>query len=498
MSRPTLTENQRRAVLNQATRSYVEAAPGSGKTTIAVERHGVLHHRRTSCDPRGILSVTYTRSAASELRQRISERWGSHALSPLNRVMTIDGLHRSVVEFLLTTGKVRWPGGVTSLSPIDSWARQRGATLLMPSTKRDKRWEFKLRERALSATYRRVNLPCWGMHYSKRQHWMEQIENGICSHDEIRQVVSLSLSDIELRNEIAQYLTRTYQHLIVDEVFDANPLDALLIRTCLEVDIDTTLVGDPWQALYQWRGANPKLIHTLLTKYNFHSYPTPESFRFRTPETTQLSERLRAGHPVKLPISADRPDVVLAGEWSHLTACGADVIPLSFGRLDCQTDAALILLLDVVTRARLRLSALGIHEATRCLRRDLGEVDLSAATAALHDLRNPLEECMRKLRFATKVDNRIPALPRDRQKAQTRFRRLELLRRWLTIECSYSPGLTFHQAKGREWPSVDLALTRASISSLASGLTPEKEAHRKLYVGATRGIYSTRLRNLDD
>jgi DNA helicase II / ATP-dependent DNA helicase PcrA len=52
--------------------------------------------------------------------------------------------------------------------------------------------------------------------------------------------------------------------LIVDEVFDANSLDVDLIVLAGQTDIHTTLIGDPWQALYEFRGAQPERVPQLI------------------------------------------------------------------------------------------------------------------------------------------------------------------------------------------------------------------------------------------
>jgi DNA helicase-2/ATP-dependent DNA helicase PcrA len=48
------------------------------------------------------------------------------------------------------------------------------------------------------------------------------------------------------------------------------------------------------------------------------------------------------------------------------------------------------------------------------------------------------------------------------------------------------PGLTVHQAKGREWPRVGVALSTKDEVLLARGLQPLVEDHCVLYVALTR------------
>ncbi|MFF3656294.1 3'-5' exonuclease [Streptomyces olivochromogenes] len=55
----------------------------------------------------------------------------------------------------------------------------------------------------------------------------------------------------------------------------------------------------------------------------------------------------------------------------------------------------------------------------------------------------------------------------------------------------FVPGLTAHQAKGREWDHVGVRLTSAERATLRQGLSPNSEDHRKLYVALTRAKQTT-------
>ncbi|WP_414496268.1 ATP-binding domain-containing protein [Streptomyces sp. CRN 30] len=49
-----------------------------------------------------------------------------------------------------------------------------------------------------------------------------------------------------------------------------------------------------------------------------------------------------------------------------------------------------------------------------------------------------------------------------------------------------TPGLTCHQAKGREWDRVGVRLEESDAAVLRKGLDSTDEAHRSLYVALTR------------
>lgn len=493
MPRPPLTDEQRLIAASRAKLVFVEAVPGSGKTTVAAERFGVLRYEQMRADTRGVVAVSFARSAVAELKHRIRRRWGARTIAPPNAVTTMDGLHRDVVGFLLRTGRLDWPGGIVAPKLLDSWARQRGASRISTTAPRNQRWELALNGTTLAVNYRVVEAPCWGMPYAKREDFVESLIDGVCTHDEIRQLVGLALGRPELRDAIDDYLARSMVHLIVDEAFDLNGLDTLLVRRAIAAGVGVTLVGDPWQALYEWRGARPDLVDLLLQDHAFTTLPIHQSFRFKCAQTRQLAADLRDGLGVTIAPSQGTADVVLASEWEHLQTAGLDVIPLSFGQLDCQTDASLTLLLDAVVRARLGLRALNRTEALRCLRRDEENLDLEPILSMLREPAIGIDQVMEPLRLATKVGNaRRPSLPANRM--PSRLARLALLRDWLTADREYIAGVTFHQAKGREWRSVDVALNGRALAILAAGLTREVEDHRKIYVGLTRASHSTRLR----
>ena len=54
------------------------------------------------------------------------------------------------------------------------------------------------------------------------------------------------------------------------------------------------------------------------------------------------------------------------------------------------------------------------------------------------------------------------------------------------------PGLTTHQAKGREWEVVEVRLDANEREALAAGLNVRVESHRQLYVACTRARRATK------
>ena len=90
-----LTKNQRQAVIQRGSDIIVSAGAGSGKTTVLVERF-ITMVLNGEADVTQILSITYTRRAAGEMRSRIRRRLTEeHQLEQLRR---LDSAYISTID----------------------------------------------------------------------------------------------------------------------------------------------------------------------------------------------------------------------------------------------------------------------------------------------------------------------------------------------------------------------------------------------------------------
>jgi hypothetical protein len=102
--------------------------------------------------------------------------------------------------------------------------------------------------------------------------------------------------------------------LIVHEVFDANDLDISIIEAAIRAGVAVTLVGDPWQALYVFRGARPDVVPHLLQRTGVRTLRLTQSFRWRSQAQEQLATDLRSGRGVPLP-TLDAAQAALGIAW---------------------------------------------------------------------------------------------------------------------------------------------------------------------------------------
>jgi DNA helicase-2/ATP-dependent DNA helicase PcrA len=320
-----LTADQLVAAASTAEALYLEAAPGSGKTTVAAHRFGVQRYgRRYRSDPRGVVAVSFTRAATWELRTRVQRLWGPHAVRTPHRILTLDTLICDLVHVLLVTGHVTWPGGHTSLDVRDTWK-----ALLVTS------WSN--REAIVVVVGGRVDVRAIRADGSADRPAPAEIrgemEAGVCTHEEVRTVLEHALAEPLMRVVLAEHLAASIRSLIVDEVFDANEVDLDVVQLARDAGVDVTLIGDPWQALYRFRGARPELVPGMVEEHQMLTRPLSQSFRWRSASQAERARQLRAGESTTLALAGPDqvPDVVLATEWKHLWELDARILPLAFG-----------------------------------------------------------------------------------------------------------------------------------------------------------------------
>ena len=180
-------------------------------------------------------------------------------------------------------------------------------------------------------------------------------------------------------------------------------------------------------------------------------------------------------------------DVVLASQWRFHWSVGNGVLPLAFpSGANEEGKAAETILLSQVTRNRFGLDVANLPESLKVLTlRDRGttleiEPELSRLIDALQSpapdaatVGAPSRFCRTSLRRSLVAALGSPG--------HDDLLRLRDLRERLLV-----PGLTSHQAKGREWNCVGIKLDAAEAARLREGLVYNRESDRKIYVACTR------------
>ncbi|MDG2025940.1 MAG: ATP-dependent helicase [Acidimicrobiales bacterium] len=493
---PQMTQVQLRAATTNRPLCYVKAGPGSGKTFLAAEAFGYLRFVRHRDAPGGVVGVTFARSARKELEDRVRVRWGARAVGWPNAICTFDELHRRLVRYLVHQRLIDWPGGSLPDRPQDSWAMHDKATSRPGKQSKclltlDDEGVVTVRK---TKSKRLAPTPA----FTDEDSFLSALASGYCTHSDVRNVLSAAIGgDRHPRYAAAirDCLAGSVSHLVVDEAFDMNSLDIAVVGSAIQAGVPVTIVGDPWQSLYEFRGSSPKGVRALLDAHDFEHLDMPGTHRYTTAEMLHLSQRLFDGEPFRVrPAEAgDEFDVVLAHDWGALWA--ERRIPVLPAGIPSKIDrgkmaSCFILLVNEVVRAQFGHEASGLAEAKRAIGSEDPSPFLAPAVETLRDPDSPAEAVWDALRDAFQPSEARP-WPVPGKKARDYLEQLS----WVVRRAEPPAlGLSVHQAKGLEWDRVlflDGELTTAS--GKANVLDVDQGSHRAVYVGLTRARSAVRV-----
>lgn len=286
-----LNPSQARAVVNGEDSLLVLAGAGSGKTSVLVARAGWLLQRGEASEDQ-ILLLAFGRKAAQEMDQRIAERLNTDAISA--RTFHALALH------IIQQGSKKVPR-VSELESdttarhqllIESWQQQCGEKKAQAKGWREwlrdeLQWEVpegeywkdeRLAKRLASRLDRWLGL--------MRMHGGSQAEMIATAPDEIRDLFAKRVKlmapllkswktalkaeeAVDFSGLIHQAINvmekgrfiSPWKHILVDEFQDISPQRAALLAALRKQNSHTSLyaVGDDWQAIYRFSGAEMSL-----------------------------------------------------------------------------------------------------------------------------------------------------------------------------------------------------------------------------------------------
>ncbi|MGZ4765792.1 MAG: UvrD-helicase domain-containing protein [Ilumatobacteraceae bacterium] len=494
-----LDANQRRAVETDAQPLAIVAAAGSGKTMVLTRRIA-YRIEQGQADPRHVVALTFTRDAAGELRRRLRRLDVHESIEA--------GTFHSIALRLLRDRAITRNESMPALAPdrqrlVRECLKELRIELDPYPAMTDIDWararciEPADYEREVRAARRRSALP--PRRFSELAAAYERLKRrrSVVDFDDL---LDLNLRAIETDAAFRALVRWRFRHFVVDEAQDLNPLQHALLEAWRGGRPDICLVGDPRQAIYGWNGSD----HTTMTEVE-RAYPGVT--------VVSLETNYRCSPQV---VSAAAAALVASGQRDETASNRADGVPLSIesyptveaeaaaittlvrGALDTHTPAGIAVLArtnDQLIPLEQALSAAAIT-TQRAVGRSPLEVVLGDAYRAMSrealalwaDEQFTQHDALRR-RVAEEVDRFLtsqePGGFRSWVESRAPFDDLDVDEGEGAVSL-----LTFHGAKGREWPVVFVAGAEDGLIPHSSAVSAPQRAEeaRLMYVAITRAV----------
>ncbi len=256
-----LNPEQRRAVETTEGPLLIQAGAGSGKTKTLTHRVAYLIATNRAT-PFNILAVTFTNKAAGEMRERVAQLLGEN---PNNRsFMPFMGtFHGICVRLLRQDGE--HAGVPHNFVIFDESDRQSAIKQVSKQLSIDeKSFPPRLLAGLISGAKNELISPekYKGMANSPSERTAAEVfplyekvlrENSALDFDDlIAKTVEMLVSKPEIRKKRRQQ----FKYIMIDEYQDTNAAQYKLVQLLVDDPKNIAVVGDDWQSIYSWRGAD--------------------------------------------------------------------------------------------------------------------------------------------------------------------------------------------------------------------------------------------------
>jgi superfamily I DNA/RNA helicase len=310
---PTFSANpqQAAAIAHKDGPAAFIAAAGTGKTSILVQRL-VRLIADEGIAPEAILCVTFTRAAADEMEKRALKALKGRGFAAKDmkalRVVTFHGLGHQILR-----EKLQWKPQELNQRLLSGDPRQWLAEdIIRPwrsNRSRGMNWDVEIAsvlaavDRAKESLIRpEASLAFFRSHLGVETDLAERYQEFFTRYEETKQkekqydlsdLIYVPLLLLEGSPKLRKTWQNRYQYLQIDETQDTNPSQYQLIQYLAAPKHNVVVVGDPDQAIYQFRGASPEAsILSFRAMYpKGKVYPIEHNYR-STPQILEAANRL--------------------------------------------------------------------------------------------------------------------------------------------------------------------------------------------------------------
>lgn len=256
-----LNESQCAAVKHGNGPLLILAGAGSGKTKTLTHRIAYLIDKK-NIRPNEIMAVTFTNKAAGEMRERLARLLGQNAENR-NFMPWMGTFHSIAVRILRMYGEnIEIPRNFVILDEADKLSLIKQAMKGLHIT--DK--QFNPRSIASLISNAKNDLISPGEYAAIAKLPLQQVAADVYpGYERLRRdgraldFDDLLLEAVRLLETVAAVrddFRARIQHILIDEYQDTNKAQYKLIKLLLNKQHNICAVGDDWQSIYSWRGAD--------------------------------------------------------------------------------------------------------------------------------------------------------------------------------------------------------------------------------------------------
>lgn len=252
------------------------AAAGAGKTHTMVSR---LHRLvNDGVDPKSILVLTFTNAAAFEMQHRYIKDITT------NDTPTFGTFHAFCYSLIIANSEIRMLLGYADIPRLANPAELKSLAVTVAQQCNIKLSQNKLHGRAMLSPKEQREYEMYWKKYNKLMRSQGLITFDIMCYE----ICELFRANIPL---VAEYKHR-YKHVFVDEFQDTDRYQWEFVESFS--DSNLYVVGDVFQAIYQFRGGDSTLIKEMSVDPDWEVHKLPINYR-STVEICNYANRINAG-----------------------------------------------------------------------------------------------------------------------------------------------------------------------------------------------------------
>ncbi len=297
----TLNEQQEIAVKKVDGALLLLAVPGSGKTTVLVNRLGYMVFAK-GIPANKILTVTYTRIATKEMQERFAKKFGASE-SDLPDFRTINSLSEQIVlkferdsertapklvtgerqnEIVSSCCKKFWSGYPTETDIKNVKTLITFAKNMM--LEQEQIEELNERDLPFSDIY--------------AEYCSELKNNGLMDYDD--QMV-FAYQILKGCPQVLEYYRNKYEYICVDEAQDTSKIQHAIISLIAKPRCNVFMVGDEDQSIYGFRAAYPDALINFSNEYPNAEILYLETNYRSTPNIVEVAGRFIKNNKFRYP-----------------------------------------------------------------------------------------------------------------------------------------------------------------------------------------------------